>query len=229
VLNSKKILSLSVVAAAVAISAVAYPRLPAIVPTHWGISGNPNRLGSRLELALLAPCLMLAIAVVFAFVPHYDRYLFIRYRDRGSTLDPDSSTARPEYDTMISIILTFMLAMHTFAVASGLGLIAQNQRPVLIAAIISIGMIAIGNYMPRITRRNAFLGVRLPWTYASEEVWRRTQRIGGYGMVAAGIVGVVGAIAVPSSPVKPLFAAVFIQLVVVAAYSYYLAHSSSVS
>lgn len=227
-LNSKKIFSLSVVVAAFAVSAVAYARLPAIAPTHWGMSGQPNGFGSRLELALLLPCVMLAIAVVFAFVPHYDRYLFIRYRSADSMADPDSSTARPEYDTMIAIILTFMLAMHTFAIASGLGLISANRRPLLIAAIISIGMIAIGNYMPRITRRNAFLGVRLPWTYASEEVWRRTQRAGGYGMVAAGIIGLVGAIAVPSSPVKPLFFAMAVQLVVVAAYSYYLAHSGDV-
>ncbi len=229
-LNSKKIFSLSVVVAAFAVSAAAYQRLPAIAPVHWGINGSPNRFGSRAELAFAAPCIMLVIAVVLAFVPHYDRYLFIRYRSSDSTLDPDldSSTARPEYDTMIAIILTFMLAMHTFAITNALGLIAANRRPVLSAVIISIGIIAIGNYTPRLTRRNAFLGVRLPWTYASEEVWRRTQRVGGYGLVFAGILGLVGAIAVPSSPARPLFAAIAVDLLVVAGYSYYLAHSSNV-
>lgn len=227
-LNSKKIFSASIVAAAFAVSAFAYPRLPAIVATHWGVSGNPNRLGSRLELALAAPCIMLAIAIVFAFMPHYDRNLFIRYRSPESPRDPDSSTAKPEYDTMIAIILTLMLAMHTFTVASGLGLVAASQRAVVSAVILSVGMIAIGNYLPRMTRRNAFLGVRLPWTYASEEVWRRTQRAGGYGLVIAGIMGLVGAIAFPSSPGDPLFTAIIAQLVIVAAYSYYLAHSSDV-
>jgi uncharacterized membrane protein len=164
---------------------------------------------------------MLFIGAVFSFVPNYDRLLFIKYESR----DSDSSTVRPEYDRLITIVLAVLLAIHAFAIASGLGLVAVSHEPLLLAAVLSFGMIAIGNYMPRITRRNAFIGVRLPWAYASEDVWRRTQRAGGYGMVAAGVIGLAGAFAVPSSPVKPLFAALIAQIIVVMVYSYHLAHS----
>jgi uncharacterized membrane protein len=210
------------VAAAFLLSAVAFPHLPAQVPTHWGISGRPDQFGSRLQAALLLPLIMLFIGVVFSFVPNYDRLLFIKYEPR----DSDSSTVRPEYDRLIAILLGFLLAIHTFAIATGLGLVATSHEPLLLAVVLSFGMIAVGNYMPRITRRNAFIGVRLPWAYASEEVWRRTQRAGGYGMVAAGVIGLAGAFAVPSSPVKPLFAALVAETIVVMVYSYYLAHSA---
>ena len=222
--DRKRFVTLILVAAAFLLWAVAYQHLPASVPTHWGISGRPDQFGSRLQTALLLPMIMLFIGVVFSFVPNYDRLLFIKYEPR----DSDSSTVRPEYDGLIAIVLAFLLAIHAFAIASGLGLVAASHEPLLLAAVLSFGMIAVGNYMPRITRRNAFIGVRLPWAYASEEVWRRTQRAGGYGMVAAGVIGLVGAFAVPSSPVKPLFAALVAQIIVVMVYSYHLAHSREV-
>jgi len=220
-----RVISLMLVLGAFAISAVAFPHLPAQVPTHWGLSGQPDHFGGRVQGAFIIPALMFGIWLVLTFVPNYDRVLFIRY-DRS---DSDSSTVRPEYDRLVAIVLAVMLGIHTFAIASALGLVGSSRQPIVIAVIVSLGTIAIGNYLPRVTRRNAFIGVRLPWAYASEEVWRRTQRAGGYGMVAAGVVGLVGTVAVPSAPLKPLFAALLTQLIIVACYSYYLAHSRTVS
>ena len=222
--DRKRFVPLILVAGAFLLSATAFPHLPAQVPTHWGISGQPDQFGSRVQAALLLPLIMLFIGVAFSVVPKYDRLLFIKYEPRES----DSSTVRPEYDRLVSILLAFLLAMHTFAIASGLGLVAGSHEPLLLAVVLSCGMIAIGNYTPRITRRNAFIGVRLPWAYASEDVWRRTQRAGGYGMVAAGVIGVAGGFASPSSPVKPLFAALVAQAIIVMVYSYSIAHSSKV-
>lgn len=222
-LNARKFFALLLVLAAFAVSAIAYPHLPAMVPTHWGITGQPNGYGSRLRGALMLPLVMLAVWIVFAFVPRYDRGLFIRY----GTTDTDESTARPEYDVLIGIVLALLLAIHVFAMGSALGVVANNRQPILIAMLLSFGMIAIGNYLPRVTRRNAFIGVRFPWTYASEDVWRRTQRVGGYSMVAAGVVGLIGVVVLPSMPLIPLFLALVLQTVVVMVYSYRIAHSAS--
>lgn len=219
-----RLISFLMVVAAFAISIVAFPHLPAIVPTHWGISGTPDHFGSRVQGAFLLPVLMLAAWIIVGFVPRYDRSLFIRYDDRES----NDSTARPAYNVIIVAVIASMLAIHAFAITSSLGLVAQKRLPLLLALIVSIGMILIGNYLPQVTRRNAFIGVRFPWAYASEEVWRRTQRAGGYGMVTAGILGMIGAVAFPQSALKPLLAALLAQLVVVAIYSYSIAHSSKV-
>jgi len=150
--------------------------------------------------------------------------LFIRYDQRES----DEPTARPAYNGVIVAVLASLLAIHAFAITSSLGLVAQKKLPLLLTLLLAIGMILIGNYLPRVTRRNAFIGVRFPWAYASEEVWRRTQRAGGYGMVGAGIIGLVGAVVFPTLPLAPLLVALIGQTVIVAVYSYSVAHSGKV-
>lgn len=220
----RNLVSLMLIVAAFAVSAVAFPQLPAQVPTHWDLSGHANGFSGRAVGAFLLPVIMLGIWAFLSVVPRYDRLLFIRYTDRAS----DSSTVRPIYNVIVLVTLALLLAIHAFAMMSALGLVGATRQPVLIATIASIGSIVIGNYMPRVTRRNAFVGFRVPWAYASEEVWRRTQRAGGYGMVVAGVVGLVGAFALPSAPLKPFFVAMLMQVVVVMIYSYRLAHSSNV-
>jgi uncharacterized membrane protein len=213
------------IAAAFAVSALAFPTLPLRAPTHWGLSGQADGFSGRLTGAFLMPAIMLTILIVLIVIPRYDRALFIRYKDRGT----DSSTAQPIYNVIIVAVLAMLLAIHVFAITSALGLVGASRQPVLIAAIASLGCIVIGNYMPRVTRRNAFVGFRVPWAYASEEVWRRTQRAGGYGMVTAGIIGLVGAFALPSAPLKPFIIAMIAQIGVVMVYSYRIAHARDVA
>ena len=40
-------------------------------------------------------------------------------------------------------------------------------------------------------RKNFFIGIRTPWTLASDEVWARTHRLGGYLFVIAGVAMLV--------------------------------------
>jgi hypothetical protein len=48
----------------------------------------------------------------------------------------------------------------------------------------------IGNVMGKV-RRNFWMGVRTPWTLASEPVWNQTHRLAAWLFVAAGLVGFV--------------------------------------
>jgi uncharacterized membrane protein len=50
--------------------------------------------------------------------------------------------------------------------------------------------IVLGNYLPRLPR-NFFIGIRSPWTIASETVWVRTHRISGIWFVVAGVLLIV--------------------------------------
>ena len=54
--------------------------------------------------------------------------------------------------------------------------------------------VVIGNFLGKV-RKNFFIGIRTPWTLASDEVWSRTHRLGGWMFVAGGIVMIVGAFA----------------------------------
>jgi len=44
----------------------------------------------------------------------------------------------------------------------------------------------IGNYLPK-TRMNSTMGIKIPWTYSSEENWNATHRFGGKVWMAGGI------------------------------------------
>jgi uncharacterized membrane protein len=55
---------------------------------------------------------------------------------------------------------------------------------------ICLFFILIGNVMGKL-RRNFYLGVRTPWTLASERVWNATHRFAARIMVASGLVGLV--------------------------------------
>jgi uncharacterized membrane protein len=59
--------------------------------------------------------------------------------------------------------------------------------PISLIAALSVGVLlmVIGNYMGKL-RKNFFIGIRTPWTLASDAVWERTHRFAGPLFVAAG-------------------------------------------
>ena len=215
-----RLLSPMLIVAAAIVSAIALPYLPALVPIHWAAPGQADQFAGRIEFAFSLPLLMLGLWLLLSLAPRYKRLLFVRYE----VLPSDSAAVRPVYERMITIFLLVILAAQVLEVASAVGWIPENQGRTF-AIVLSIGMIAVGNSMPTVTRRNAFVGVRLPWTFASDDVWRRTQRAAGYGMVAAGVIGLVGALVVHSAFVKVLMAALVVQSAAVLVYSFVLARA----
>ena len=50
-----------------------------------------------------------------------------------------------------------------------------------------IACVVIGNYLPK-CKQNATIGIRIPWTFTSEENWRQTHRLGGKVWVICGLL-----------------------------------------
>jgi uncharacterized membrane protein len=222
--DNGRIVSLALVVASFVVSAIAYLHMPARVAIHWDLAGNANGFGSRMTAVAIMPIVMLFLWLLLIVAPRHDRRLFIKYSER----DSDSTTMQPIYGIIAVVVLALMLAIHVVALTTSMGMIGAGRVPLLMTVVASLGCIVLGNYMPRVTRRNAFIGFRVPWAYASEEVWRRTQRAGGYGMVFGGVVGLVGAVADRSAPLRAFAVATVLQVVVVMIYSYRLAHSAQV-
>ena len=61
-------------------------------------------------------------------------------------------------------------------------------RPFIAGFFVLFGL--IGNQMGKV-QRNFWMGVRTPWTLASEAVWVRTHRHAAWLWVATGLVGAV--------------------------------------
>ena len=102
-----------------------------------------------------------------------------------------------------SIYGLIQLALMTaLLVTSIVALLAATNRHVTINTItpIVLGLlfIILGNYMGKL-RKNFFIGIRTPWTLASDEVWVRTHRLGGWLFVAGGLAIVITGVLAPSA------------------------------
>jgi len=161
------------------VSAVAYPRLPERVPSHWDLHGQVNGWQSRGQAVLFIPILLLVLWGVMRGLPAIDprRANYAKFQ--------------PTYDFMIGAVLTMVALIHFTVLASAIGVPISIHRVVPIA--LGLLLIAIGNQLPR-ARSNWWFGIRTPWTLSNERVWERTHRVGGYLMTASGVAMIAGAL-----------------------------------
>lgn len=167
-LNVKSILfaGLIVVVLMFLLSAYAWLQIPAgdKIPVHWGVDGQPDRYGSKMEGLLLTPSICIGLTVLFWGIPYIEPRKF------------HLESSLKAYKIIAYAILAFMAAVHVATVLSSLG------KPIKINVVVPMGVgllfILIGNYMGKI-RSNFFCGIRTPWTLSSELSWNKTHRLGG--------------------------------------------------
>lgn len=165
-----------VTAAMLAFSLWALPHLPERVPTHWGINGQPDDWSSPAFAAFLMPGMMLLMSLLFAALPQIDP-LKKNYEFHGSV-----------YFLLVNVVVGFVAVIHVLVLGASLGWPVSVGRSIPI--LVGLLFVFIGNLLPRI-RPNWFMGIRTPWTLSSEQVWRKTHRVGGYAFTLAGLVFVL--------------------------------------
>ena len=145
-------------------------RLPELVPSHWGIDGQVDSWSSKAFAVFGFPGLLLAIHWVCVLV---------------SSADPGSKNYHPKMLTLvlwICPVLSLVLSTLVYTTALGYGLNVEIIMPILVGLM----FIIVGNLLPK-CRRSYTLGIKLPWTLASEENWNKTHRVGGKTWVIGGV------------------------------------------
>ena len=172
--------------------------LPETVPVHFDAAWNPDRWGSRWELLLL-PAVLLLLAGIFTLVMNvWEKKVEGAENDkvRAEALTNRKATGIAGISTVSMLVLIFAwLLLRIFRAASG-GETSGDALDRLPFMLMGILFIVVGNVMPK-TRRNGFIGFRTSWSMYNDETWRRTHRFGGYALVAAGILTVIAAAALP--------------------------------
>jgi uncharacterized membrane protein len=154
-----------------------YPQLPAQVPTHWDLQGHVNGSMPRLWGAAFPALTILALGILTPLLP--------RISPRQFAITPFAHV----YGIVMLAIQGAMLVIGLSALLSDAG----YALPMPIIAMLSVGVLlmVLGNYMGKL-RKNFFIGIRTPWTLASDAVWERTHRLGGRLFMLAGLLMVVG-------------------------------------
>ncbi|MEO8779598.1 MAG: SdpI family protein, partial [Rhodanobacter sp.] len=158
---------------AVVVAVWLYPRLPAEVPRHWDLQGHVNGTMPRLWGAAMPALWILGLA--------------------GLTwLLPVISPRRFEIKPFAQVFVLVMLLVQALVLVVGLAsLLSAVGYPVVMHEVVMLGVgalfLILGNYMGKL-RKNFFIGIRTPWTLASDAVWERTHRLGGWLFMLAGVV-----------------------------------------
>jgi len=157
-----------------------YPQLPESVATHWDADGAANGFSPRWSLFLITPALMLGAMILFAALP----WLSPRRFEVGS-FAPTSSY-------LMLLIVALLAYVHLVILWKATGGALDIVRAMLGA--VSVFLVAIGNVLGKV-RRNFYIGIRTPWTLASERVWYATHRLAAKAFFAGGLIGLVIAFA----------------------------------
>lgn len=171
---------IALVAVALGATLLAWTHLPARVPLHWNVHGQVDAYGPRWLLLAIGPGAMLAELALFAVLP---------------ALSPKRYALEAFSATYLRIMLTAVaLAGYITAVLLWVALTGHLDVSGALLGGVSVMIVVIGNVMGKV-RRNFFIGIRTPWTLASERVWYATHRLAAKSMVATGILSFAAAIA----------------------------------
>ena len=166
-------LAISLVATAFATSAALYPMLPAIIATHWNAAGVINGWMPKLGGAAVAPIgSLVTVACLILFEP-------IQIEEDGDDLKVRY------YPTIVAGVAAIWLFGNLSVLTYGMGW--RHDIPSDAAIAVGLLLIVIGNSLGKFSQ-NGVVGIRTPWTLANEEVWVRTNRVGGWLIVLAGAV-----------------------------------------
>ena len=191
------------VVAGFAVVGVAYPGLPDPMPSHWNAAGQVNGWLPKFWGAFLLPIMMAVLWLVFLVLP--------RISPRGFEMEPFLKAWGVLKVTVLGLLL--LLDVQILRAARHSGELSQTA----VFAGMGVLFIVIGNLLGKVTR-NFFVGIRTPWTLASEEVWYRTHRLAGKLFVLAGIV--VAANALIGFKLWTMMAAIGLAALIPVVYSY---------
>jgi uncharacterized membrane protein len=192
-------LALLFMALNVALLVTLYGRLPDPVPLPWIADGVAKPLG-----ALLLPLAHWLVTLMLIAAPSVDP---------GAMRTPD---ARRFYAPVVAIISAFFLFATGMVFAASLDSSLSLPR----ALLGGVGVLAalVGNYLGKIPK-NYVVGIRTPWTLASDYVWERTHRFAAPLFVIGGSALFLHAILQKNS-INPLFVTTIIIVTVLAPFFY---------
>jgi uncharacterized membrane protein len=151
-------------------------RLPDRVPIHWNINWEADGFVSRdstFTIFYLMPALMTGVLALLCVLPAVSPERF------------KVDSFRPVYDYIVALVtglFAYLYAVILHAQATG----TAPGAWFIGGLFLFFGL--MGNVLGKV-RKNFWVGVRTPWTLASDVVWEKTHRLAAWTFAGAGVVG----------------------------------------
>jgi uncharacterized membrane protein len=193
------------IVATVATAAWLYPTLPDPMPGHWNADGQVDGWIPKPWGVAVLPGAAILVFILFRVIP--------RISPKGFRTESFSGVLNGMQVAMVAFMC--FVAFLVLFTAKGID-VHLNQ---MIFGGMGALFIVIGNSLGKV-RKNFFVGIRTPWTLASDEVWARTHRVAGWAFVLMGVVFLAGAFV--RIGVGWLVGAVVLLVLVPVGYSFFL-------
>ena len=171
--RNKKLLILTTIVMLIptAIGLLLWNRLPEQIPSHWDFNGNIDGWSTKAFTVFGLPALLLALHWVCVI---------------ASCTDPKHKNYHPKMLTLVLWICP-VTALTMFALVYAAALGYSPRMEVIMPLLVGLMFLIVGNMLPK-CRQSYTMGIKLPWTFASEENWNKTHRFGGKVWVIGGIL-----------------------------------------
>lgn len=141
------------------------------LPIHWGADGKADGFAGKWEALLMPVGMAAGLSLLFFFLP------MLEPRDKGL----ERSQGLYLWAWAGLLLMSVAIQLITISEALGWGIPAVH----LTCGAVGAMLILIGNQLGK-SRSMYMVGIRTPWTLASEEVWIKTHRLGGKLFVLTG-------------------------------------------
>lgn len=176
--TNKKTLILTsiVILLPILIGILLWNKLPDSMATHFNFDNEADGYREKWFAVIIMPFILLALHLIMAMIIAADP----RKKNISSKV----------YGINIWILPSLSLALAAIIYPYNLGI--HFNISLFIGIFIGITYIIVGNYLPK-TRQNYTIGFKLPWTYANEENWNKTNRLSGVIDIITGILIIINA------------------------------------
>jgi uncharacterized membrane protein len=153
-----------------------FGELPERVPVHWNIRGEPDHWADRaglLPYLLIPPGVMAGMILLALVLP------WLSPRQFGV------ESFRATYEYVFLALIVLLGYIHVTLLLTYLQAGIDGIRMMVGGLMLFFAL--LGNVMGKV-KRNFWMGVRTPWTLASEAVWIRTHRVTAWLWTPGGLL-----------------------------------------
>jgi uncharacterized membrane protein len=205
-LSKIDIISIILIFATFIVAFIIYPSLPEKIPTHWNINGEIDGYSSKLVGVLIVPITLAIIYTLFFLIPKID------------PLKKNIESFIGYFEFFKLFMVLFFIAIYVITLLPNFGIVF-NMTFFIVPAM-AVLFYYIG-YILQFMKRNYFIGIRTPWTLASDKSWEKTHKIGS-------ITFRINAVIILLALINPLLffwifiISILLNVVFLVVYSYYV-------